>query len=190
MLTPGTLEPAFRIYWDDMQRCRQAKAYWSLLHITTCLPDICAALQTDTGDTTGRNKALYIEWCDQYLPDPLLSGPERYQMRCRVLHQGRAQADPGGRYTGFAFVEPAATGEVYHKRIDNTTLVVDVGQLADEVRSGVGRWIGTLEGNPATDAAKNTERNLPSLVRVRQFSLPRPPGVPLHVITPIINRTS
>ena len=34
MLTQGLLDPAFRIYWDEMDRCRSARAYWALLHVT------------------------------------------------------------------------------------------------------------------------------------------------------------
>ena len=87
MLTPGSPGQAFSAYWQDMDRCRNARAFWSLLHVTICLPDICAALQSENGETKG---ARYISWCDKYLLNPMLSGSERYQMRCKVLHQGRA----------------------------------------------------------------------------------------------------
>jgi len=191
MLTSGTLDAAFAVYWDDMQRCREAKAYWSLLHVTACLPDICAALQTDTGDTSGKNRTLYVEWCDRYLSDPKLTGVDRYEMRCKVLHQGRAQSGPTSQYGGFAFVQPAPTGEVYHRRIEPPKkLVLDVGVLADEVRAGVGRWINDLESNPQSHAALNTERNLDSLVRVRRFVIPPGPGSPPGRTGPTILRTS
>ena len=49
MLTPGSLDSAFQIYWDEMDRCRAARTYWALLHVTICLPDICAALERRTG---------------------------------------------------------------------------------------------------------------------------------------------
>jgi hypothetical protein len=57
MLQTGELGKAFKIYWDDVERCRLAEAYWSLLHVTICLPDICAALQSPNGETNGK---LYI----------------------------------------------------------------------------------------------------------------------------------
>lgn len=50
MLQKGTLSSAFTIYWEDMNRCRAGKAYWCLLHVTVCLPDICAALQSRTAN--------------------------------------------------------------------------------------------------------------------------------------------
>ncbi len=107
MLAPGQLATAFGVYWREMERCRQAKAYWALLHVTVCLPDICAALESDDGEATG---SRYISWSDIYLPDSLLLGAERYRMRCKVLHQGRAALEQAGRYTGFSLSQPGSTG--------------------------------------------------------------------------------
>jgi hypothetical protein len=80
MLTPGELDNVFQMYWDDMERCRTGRAYWSLLHVTVCLPDICAALESVDGRTLGR---LYIAWCDTYLSDALLTAEERYACAVR-----------------------------------------------------------------------------------------------------------
>jgi hypothetical protein len=172
MLTPGRLGAAFAIYWDDMDRCRHSRAYWSLLHVTVCLPDICAALQSDSGEATG---AAYISWCDRYLMNPLLSGRERYWMRCKVLHQGRACIDRAGcRYEGFSFGQPAPTGEIDHLRVEGSTLILDVGCLTDDVRRGVEKWIQVLEASLASGESLNAERYLASLVQVRQFPVPRP----------------
>ena len=187
MLTLGKLGPAFEIYWDDMDRCRKGGAYWSLLHVTVCLPDICAALQSDDGETS---RTQYIAWCDQHLPDPSLSGAERYRMRCKVLHQGRATVDQAGRYGGFSFAQPAATGDIDHKRLDGNTLILDVGRLSEEVRLAVGQWICRLEANPANSEAQNVERNLPTLVRVRQFPLPTTAATAPIMPLPFINRSS
>ena len=129
MLTLGALDKTFRMYWEDMERCRAGGAYWSLLHVTVCLPDICAALESQNGRTLG---ALYIAWCDTYLQDTMLTGEERYAMRCKVLHEGRAHVGQGRRYSGFAFTQPAANGQVDHRRVDGTTLILDVGKLSEE----------------------------------------------------------
>jgi hypothetical protein len=189
MLTPGTLEAAFAVYWHEMQRCRDATAYWSLLHVTTCLPAICAAMQTDSGDTKGEDRKLYAAWCDLYLQEPRLKGIECYEMRCKILHQGRAQAD-AGRYTGFAFIQPAPAGPAYHLVVENKTkLVVDVSRLADEMQQAVRRWISALESNPTAPAAINAARHVTSLVQVRPFRVPQPPGTP-PTSWPMTNRTS
>ncbi len=187
MLTHGKLGPAFDIYWDDMDRCRKAGAYWSLLHVTVCLPDICAALQSDDGETS---KGRYIAWCDQHLSDPSLSGAERYRMRCKVLHQGRATVDQAGRYGGFSFAQPAATGQIDHKRLEGNTFVLDVGQLSEEARLAVAQWVCGLEANPASSEALNVERNLHTLVRVRQFPLPATAATVPTTPPTVIDRSS
>lgn len=187
VLISGQLGAAFGIYWEEMERCRKGKAYWALLHVTVCLPDICAALQSSNGGTNGH---LYATWADLYLPDPWLTGAERWSMRCKVLHEGRARLGPHGRYSGFSFAQPAITGQVDHKRLAGKTLVLDVGMLAQEVKAGVERWITHLETNPASIQARNAERHLESLVRVRQFPLPPAHGAPPTLPLITINRTS
>lgn len=169
MLAPGQLGAAFEVYWSEMDRCRAEGLYWSLLHVTICLPDICAALQSDNGETSA---ARYTAWCDQHLPDSVLSGAERYRMRCKVLHQGRASTDQPGRYTGFSLGQPASTGQVDHKRIDGGTLTLDVGTLSEEVRAGCEGWMVQLEGNSNGAEARNAEQHLLTLVRVRRISVP------------------
>ena len=175
MLKIGDLGKAFQTYWDDMDKCRQAKAYWTLLHVTICLPDICAALQSADGQA---RSDTYIRWCDQYFSEPRLTGSERYRMRCKVLHQGRATTDQPGRYTGFAFGQPATSGAIDHMRSDGQTLHLDVGELATETRGAVERWIKDLEARPSSVEAANVAKNLQSLVRVIPFVVSQAVGAP------------
>jgi len=165
---PGELKRVFETYWDEMERCRKAQAYWSLLHVTVCLPDICAALQSSNGKTRG---VLYIDWCNQYLDDSILRGPERYDMRCKILHQGRTCTDEPGRYTGFAFGQPSESGDIDHGRAEGTILHLDVGQLALEMRSAVESWIQDVAASPHSDAAKNVQQNLVSVVRITRTNV-------------------
>jgi hypothetical protein len=58
MLQQGTLTFAFKTYWDEMETCLRAKAYWSLLHVIVCLPDLCSALEAKNGQATQK---LYID---------------------------------------------------------------------------------------------------------------------------------
>ena len=187
MLTCGELSQAFDVYWNDIDLCRKCSAYWSLLHVTVCLPDICAALQSNDGETDGKR---YIAWCEQYLPDQKLSGAERYRMRCKVLHQGRTSADQPGRYDGFSFAQPSETGQTDHRRIEGKTFVLDVGMLSEEIRLAVRQWISHLEADPTSSESLNVERNLPTLVRVRRFLLPTPGAVEPTAPPTVINRSS
>jgi hypothetical protein len=173
MLRTGDLGQAFKIYWDDIDRCRRAEAYWSLLHVTICLPDICGALQSASGEAKPR---LYIAWCDLYFSDPRLTGSEHYLMRCKVLHQGRAKTNRC-RYGAFAFGQPAQSGAVDHMRLDaHHTLHLDVGELATETTDAVEKWIKRLEAKPTSDEALNVTKNLESLVRVTPFVVSQPTG--------------
>jgi hypothetical protein len=168
-LKPGELTTAFKTYWDDMDRCRRAKAYWSLLHVTVCLPDICAALQADDGETTG---GKYKDWCKNNLDGSMLTEDERRDMRNKVLHQGRALTKVSKRYKRFAFGQPASNGKVDHLRVEVETLHLDVGELAKEMQQAVESWIQKLEENPRSPEAKNVGKNLPSLVRVTESKIP------------------
>ena len=169
MLTTGKLGQTFQIYWKEMEACRGAKAFWSLLHVTVCLPDISAALEAADARTTPDR---YIDWCERHLRDSLLSGKERYAMRCKVLHEGRASIGGSLRYSGFAFTQPAANGQIDHRRVENTTLILDVGKLAGEYEAGVKGWIQAIEADLVSANAMNVERNLETIVQVRQKPMP------------------
>ncbi len=186
-LKAGQLDEGFKLYWEEMNRCRTSGTYWALLHVTVCLPDICAALQSLNGETNGKR---YVTWCNVNLKDPMLSGRERWDMRCRVLHQGYATTKKTSRYTGFSFSQPTPTGETQHLNNDGGTLVLDVGRLAEEIKAGVGRWIGHLEADPKSPKAVNTAKHLGSLVRVRAFALPPTPGATSTTPPYFIARTS
>jgi len=173
MLKKGHLSTAFKVYWDDAQSCLEAKAYWCLLHVTVCLPDVCAALQSRNGETDGEK---YKKWCDKYfkrdvLKRDVLTGIERYEMRCKVLHQGRAQVSKKRRYTGFAFGQPDAFGRVDHLRVDGCTLHIDVGELHRETRKAIRAWIVELESNPSSAKANYAAKNLSLLVHVSSHTV-------------------
>ena len=167
-MNPGDLKKAFEPYFAEMEICRNGKAYWALLHVTVCLPDICAALESANGEAAGK---LYIAWCDKYLPKPILSAKERYSMRCTILHQGRSSLPQPGRYTRFVFGQPSPGGDIDHNRIQGTVLHLDVGELAIEMKNGVEKWLIQIEGNPKSAISKNVDNNLQSLVRVTQENI-------------------
>ena len=170
MLQPGQqLRTALSPYLQDMERCRAAGAHWCLLHVVLCLPDICAALESPSGEAEGRR---YVDWCDKYLRCPALAGIEVYGMRCKVLHQGRARTDKRGRYEAFAFGAPT-DGVVDHLRPEGRLIHVDVEELMTNVLSAIERWSAELESDPLSVNAVNVGKNLASLVRITAHSVPR-----------------
>jgi hypothetical protein len=84
MLDVKALEAAFNLYWEDIDQYEKVNAYWSLLHVTVCIPDICSALESNNCEATGLK---YKKWCKRFLADRKLTAKERYRMRCKVLHQ-------------------------------------------------------------------------------------------------------
>ncbi len=168
------LNQAFATYFDSIDRCQSGNAYWPLLHVIVCLPDICAALQSDDGETT---RARYKDWCTKYFAEPLLNAEERYRMRCKVLHQGRASTDQPGRYLGFAFGQP--TGPTSdHLREEKGILHLDVAKLATEYRQAVATWIKFIESSSKSPEAAAVATHLPSLVQVALVGVPISPDKP------------
>jgi hypothetical protein len=168
MPSAGTLTSHFDVYWNELTRCEKSSAYWALLHLTVCLPDICAALQSVDGRTSGRR---YVAWSDRFAIQPYLTGAERYQMRCNVLHQGRARLDPAGRYSSFCFGRPSPSGGIDHYRLDGTVLHIDVGSFARETTSAVEEWIAWVESDAGSPEALAVQRNITTLVHVDRVSV-------------------
>jgi hypothetical protein len=185
MLDTSLLKSRFETYWDDLERCRQSGAFWSLLHVTVCIPDICAALESPDGKTS---RSRYITWCARHFTEPLLVGAERYRMRCKVLHQGRATTDEPGRYSRFSFGSPSVNGEKDHLRVEGGTLHLDVGDMASEAQHAVEAWIGGLAAAPASTAGSAVAANLSSMVRVDVVQVRQPRSTGVRVFT--INKTN
>ena len=179
MLKKGDLSTAFKVYWDDAQRCLEAKAYWCLLHVTACLPDVCAALQSRDGKAQPEK---YKKWSDKYFKQAALTGLERYEIRCKILHQGRARASKKVRYTRFAFGQPDAFGRVDHLRVDGCTLHVDVAKLYGETREAMRAWIVELESNPTSAKANYAAQNLRLLVHVSNQSVTLATSAPISTV--------
>jgi hypothetical protein len=170
MLKPGDLQEAFNIYREDASQCRSARAYWALLHLTVCLPDICSALEADDGEASGKK---YEAWCNTFLHDPHLTGAERWAMRCKVLHQGRASLDQKAkRYDGFSFTRWSPLVASEHLKVRGKTLTVEVDALSQEMWTGINGWAQAREKQPRTHASINVSKHLPSLVRVRAVQVP------------------
>ncbi len=73
---------------SEIERALSAGLYYLALAMSLSLPDICAALESPDGETSGQR---YKRWCDVwFLPCyPELTSLDLYSLRCGVLHQGR-----------------------------------------------------------------------------------------------------
>ena len=172
-LRTGQLNHALQPYWNEMRTCRQHRAYWALLHVTICLPDICAALESENGRA---KKKRYENWCERYLTHPHLSAAERYDIRCLVLHEGRTETKEQARYDRYSFGQPSYAGQADHMRVDGRTLHIDVDRLSQEVQNGAGRWISEMEAESSGHRSEYVAANLSSLIRVEPARVLRIPA--------------
>jgi len=163
MASETELSSAFKHYFDEVDRCRQGKCYWALLHLLIVLPDICGALESDNGEA---NRDKYKRWCERYIADFLISSEEWYDIRCVLLHQGRTQGKRGKRYKVYSFSQPNMNGSKVHRKVIDGVLHLDVDEIAKEFLKGMREWTKDLGLEKHQIYATNVEHNLPSLARV------------------------
>lgn len=167
MLTRAVLEESFKVYFDEIERCVRGRCYWALLHLVVVLPDICASLESDNGET---NDSRYRNWCKRYLADQLIKPGDWYRMRCIVLHQGRTVDEEGkSQYAVFSFSQPNEAGLAVHPCVkegkQGKILHMDVGVMADLVRAAMHKWFEFLEKNEQPEKVQNVVRNAEMLAR-------------------------
>jgi hypothetical protein len=172
MPTLEELEKAFSVYFDEIERCRKAECYWALLHVVVALPDICAALESDDGRTSG---AKYVSWCNRFPATEIMNGDDWWEVRCLVLHQGRTKTRDG-RFYKFVRPNPAARAHqvVWGSR---DTIALDVGEMSNDIAKSIRAWFQYLQGPYLEDVRAKVQKNLGSLVIVREAELPGISGI-------------
>jgi hypothetical protein len=80
-----------------------AGLYLPALMLAVTIPDVCAALSSEDGKTTGPK---YQEWLVTHANYSLDGARGLYQFRCRLLHEGSVNRGKP-RAPRIAFVEPA-----------------------------------------------------------------------------------
>src|SRR5262245_34573615 len=189
-LTVAELETAFKTYFDEMDRCETLKCYWALLHMIVALPDICAALESKTGDAG--NGGLYRAWCKQNFRKGALSGEDRYLIRCALLHQGRTIPAAGrGSYASYSFIQPGPSGATAHNWVsDGRNITLDVGEMARDTRTAMKTWFDKLPNLPNAEKRANVVRNLRHLAKEKPKELPGYPGGIMPISVTVSSTTS
>lgn len=149
-MSESPLEDHFQVYWNEFEKCREARCLWSMLHMVFALPGICAAQETERGETTGRDKSLYEGWCRSFLTQSVLSPEQWYKARCKLFHQGNSvdliYFDGSKAIKIVPLEHGVRTGE---------GIPVDVEKLADEVIVGVKTWLTQLMGEKRSNVLRN-----------------------------------
>lgn len=152
---------------DQIERSLDQPFYFLSLFGALAVPDIAGALGSEDGLASGKK---YAAWYDQWvrpqfaktlrasLPPEMadrltsvespLTGEACYRFRCSLLHQGTTQ-HPKAPYSRLIFVEPGATGNVFHYNILNDALNIDLRLFCQEVIVGARDWLSTVEDSAA-----------------------------------------
>lgn len=143
--------------FEEIRRALDARLYYLALVGTLALPDICAALESTDGQTTGPK---YKAWCDQWLSAryPDITADDLWFMRCGVVHQGRA-GHPKSQFARVVFTVPSADHSVWHNNVVNDALNLDIEIFCYDVIEAACQWYDTKQNDPHVLA------NLPRLMR-------------------------
>jgi hypothetical protein len=158
---------------DQIELGLQANLYYLSLIATLSIPDMCAALSSPDGTTTG---AQYAAWFDANVAAKYgghLSGETCYQFRCSLLHQGTTQ-HPKSTYSRIIFVEPNPRHR-FHNIVISDALNLDIPQFCLDIVASARTWI------PANENTLAYRRNYPKFIQ--RF----PTGIPPYIVgTPVI----
>ena len=158
-------------YISQLRETYRCGVYYFTLFGTLSLIDICAALNSPSGETSG---SLFKEWFNKYLPQYSstsfgsaisFSADECYKFRCRMLHQLRAgidapSMDDSVKSGKIAF---AIGGSRIHMCNFGGVYYLDIQTFMEDVISGVERW---------TDDVRNVthvEENRKKMVKVSNY---------------------
>ena len=110
---------------------------WSL-----CLPDICAALESENGQAS---KKKYVDWYNKYVGDKLkLTAEDCYYFRCSFLHQGSTEHEKSN-YKKILFIEPHATASLFYNNTSSDSLIIDVRVFCKVIVESIRAWLLEVE---------------------------------------------
>lgn len=126
---------------QQIELALQANLYYVSLLSALSVPDMCAALFSPDGQTSG---AKYAAWFDQYVAQRYngkLDGQTCYQFRCSLLHQGTTQ-HPSSQYSRILFIEPTGMhGSIAHNNVLEDVLNIDVRIFCRDIIVSANNWL-------------------------------------------------
>lgn len=130
--------------FKDIKRGLDAGVYQLALGTALCIPDICAALESSDGKTSGRR---YKDWYNRYVGKKLmLTADDCYYLRCSYLHQGSTQHEKS-QYEKVIFVEPNPFG-VFHNNVIEGALNIDIIVFCEDLIESASDWLEDIKENP------------------------------------------
>lgn len=155
----------------EMEACRDARLYFPAILVALALPDICGALGSDNGRSTGPK---YKRWAEEWLPDAGYFSAGLWALRCSLLHQGSAQPENGGPRVAFSIndgpngVDLHGPGAILEEiNTGDRMTPISARSFVTEVAAGVSAWVAKYGSTSIVLS------NLEKSARLRK-------GVPLH----------
>lgn len=117
----------------EIRKALEAELWTLALNGALVLPDICGALASPDGIARGVH---YKAWFEEYMGAdyPMLDPQDCWELRCGLLHQGRAAT---GNYDRILFTAPPM---VMHNNRLNNGLNIDIGIFCDDLVNAAERW--------------------------------------------------
>lgn len=156
---------------SDINKALDNGMYFIALQSALTIPDICSALESENGETNGKN---YAKWYDKNVKrdGDYMTGDDCYFYRCSCIHQGISVNDRMN-YTRVLFLYPNSS-LVMHNNILNDALNIDLIQFCSQMVYSCKEWLSSHE----TDSI--VKRNYSKLMKVYPNGLlPYIAGVPV-----------
>jgi hypothetical protein len=164
------------VFLDEIERALQHGLYSLAVTSALTLPDICAALESPDGETSG---PAYKAWYDAWLAPqyPQLSCRDMWKLRCGVVHRGRL-GHGDMQYARIIFTLPNPRHAVLHQNVFRTragvVLMLYTERFCRDMAEAVRRWYEAKKGDP------NVTKHLPDLLQFRPTGmLPYTDGQPV-----------
>ncbi|NUU58974.1 hypothetical protein [Paenibacillus agri] len=131
--------------FNGIRKGLDAGVYQLALNMTLCIPDICAALESQDGKASG---AKYQAWFDGNMAGKTkLSGSDCYYFRCAFLHQGTTEHEKS-RFKKILFIEPTAMSGVFHNNVIDGVLNIDLRIFCDLMITSASSWYSNIKDDP------------------------------------------
>lgn len=169
------LENPFDPIFQEIRAANKARLSHAALALTLTIPDICCALISPKGKSSG---PAYADWFDTNLKGyhRYLPGNDVYQLRCGFLHEARSDrpnlkaqrvvfdTKHGNHLSGVGGV--TADGVQYPG-----AMAVNVGRFSEDMITAAQKW---FEANSTNEAVL---KNAPMVVRYRHNIIPGVDGI-------------
>lgn len=156
---------------NEIERGLDAGVYQLSLGMSLCIPDICAALQSGDGKTSG---SKYKDWYTKYVGNTFnMTSDECYYFRCSFLHQGSTEHEKS-QYKKIIFIEPNPN-MMFHNNVLNDVLNIDINIFCNELIRAARLWYEDVKD---TDIYKNNYEK--SFKRYPNGLAPYIVGIPVY----------